>query len=364
VLHDQSDFPCYDRYRERFLALAQENGARVSSFPLSGYGFSEESSSEESSSADLFVDVARIGPADAPNCLLSLSGTHGIEGYAGSMIQQEILSDLPPLPANTQYLLIHGLDPYGMKYFRKANEHSVDLNRNFLFNPSEFCGAPKAYQLLDPFLNKPSLPNRLEAFTLRATLAILRHGYPSLKQAIAEGQYEYPRGIFFGGKEQQASLKILTKVLSELQPSLKMLVCLEIHTGLGAFGDFVLFSSLSANNKALKTFEEKTGLRASSTNPHESVGYVSKGDIQSAIPKLLPGVQELWFVQEFGTFSPLTVVKAIAQENRYHHCGGRDPKHWTKKKLLEAFYPKSNTWRARVREAGAKSFKACLCLFD
>src|SRR5262249_29086 len=43
-------------------------------------------------------------------------------------------------------------------------------------------------------------PSRFEGFTARALCAIARHGLAALKQAIAGGQYEFPRGIFFGGR--------------------------------------------------------------------------------------------------------------------------------------------------------------------
>ena len=37
-------------------------------------------------------------------------------------------------------------------------------------------------------------------FALRAGWLILREGMPSLKQSVVGGQYEYPKGLFFGGK--------------------------------------------------------------------------------------------------------------------------------------------------------------------
>jgi len=78
------------------------------------------------------------------------SGTHGIEGYLGSAIQLRFLHELflqnaqrlcttdnvrAPPTKNTpvkKILLIHAINPYGMRHHRRTNENNVDLNRNVL----------------------------------------------------------------------------------------------------------------------------------------------------------------------------------------------------------------------------------------
>src|SRR6185295_5475632 len=95
-------------------------------------------------------------------------------------------------------ILVHILNPYGMAWLRRCNENNVDLNRNFL-NDETYSGAPAAYAQLNSFLN-PASPPGFDFFTLRAAGLILRHGMPALKQSVVGGQYEYPGGLFFGGK--------------------------------------------------------------------------------------------------------------------------------------------------------------------
>ena len=77
------------------------------------------------------------------------SGTHGIEGYLGSAIQLRFLHELflqhekqlrtnivrAPPTKNTpvkKVLLIHAINPHGMRHHRHTNENNVDLNRNVL----------------------------------------------------------------------------------------------------------------------------------------------------------------------------------------------------------------------------------------
>ena len=82
--------------------------------------------------------------------LIHCSGTHGIEGYLGSAIQLRFLHELflqnaqrlcttdnvrAPPTKNTpvkKVLLIHAINPYGMRHHRRTNENNVDLNRNVL----------------------------------------------------------------------------------------------------------------------------------------------------------------------------------------------------------------------------------------
>ena len=92
------------------------------------------------------------------------SGTHGVEGYLGSAVQIRFLRELllrnnndciddddvrpsppssisqasspslafPPTEKVRKVLLIHLVNPYGMRHHRRTNENNVDLNRNVL----------------------------------------------------------------------------------------------------------------------------------------------------------------------------------------------------------------------------------------
>ena len=63
-------------------------------------------------------------------------GEHGIEGYVGSAMQQRFIDRyLPRLnPETTGLLLVHAVNPWGMKYHCRVNANNVDLNRNFIYD--------------------------------------------------------------------------------------------------------------------------------------------------------------------------------------------------------------------------------------
>src|SRR3546814_9336896 len=80
------------------------------------------------------MDVACVGPDDADVVLLSLSGTHGAEGFNGSAAQVHWLNlhGAEPLPKGVAMLFVHAVNPFGFAHMLRVNENNVDLNRNFL----------------------------------------------------------------------------------------------------------------------------------------------------------------------------------------------------------------------------------------
>lgn len=68
--------------------------------------------------------------------LFHSSGVHGVEGYAGSAVQNKILDFFLETPNmikdDVAIVIIHVVNPYGMSWWRRWNENNVDLNRNFL----------------------------------------------------------------------------------------------------------------------------------------------------------------------------------------------------------------------------------------
>src|SRR5688572_10961929 len=189
----------YDEARRRFMAAAGEAGAQVQSYAVVA-----------GAAKNLCVDVAALGKQDAPTLIVS-SGIHGVEGFFGSAVQLALLQRLAQTQqgAPVRYVLIHALNPYGFAHLRRVNEDNVDLNRNFMANASSYAGSPDGYASLDSFLNPPSPPSRLEPFKLKAAWTIWRRGMPALKNAVAGGQYEYPRGLFYGGTGPSASARIV-----------------------------------------------------------------------------------------------------------------------------------------------------------
>ncbi len=115
----------YQEARSKFLKAVRAANAELEYFlnPVRG-----------AESEELYTDVASINLPDADRVLVLISGTHGIEGFAGSAIQTGLLREdiAGELPKDTGLLFIHALNPYGFSHLRRYTEDNVDLNRNFV----------------------------------------------------------------------------------------------------------------------------------------------------------------------------------------------------------------------------------------
>ena len=153
---------------------------------------------------DLTIDFCYIPAQVSLNSLLILSsGTHGIEGFTGSAVQLMVMEEIlnPDHLDTTGIFLIHGMNPFGFKYLRRFTENDVDLNRNCAVDESLFDTKNEGYQKLNDMLNPQGEANhrsfRNRHFHLIAIQKILAESMPVLRQAVLQGQYEYPGGLFF-----------------------------------------------------------------------------------------------------------------------------------------------------------------------
>merc|ERR1719353_82296 len=74
---------------------------------------------------------------------------------------------------------------------------------------------------------------------LHALVLVLRHGVLKLKRALVTGTYTRPEGVFYGGRETEASTALLRGFLTArfaAVPGTEVSWC-DVHTGLGPQGE-------------------------------------------------------------------------------------------------------------------------------
>ena len=326
--------PDYSTARNRFRTAVEHAGGRLHILELDAEG---------PDGGDLTIDIAWFGAQTPRRVLVHTSGLHGVEGFAGSAIQLQFLEEMPTILEGDAIALVHILNPYGMAWLRRFNENSVDLNRNFLADGEPYEGTPEAYPRLDSFLNPPSPPSR-NLFSLRAAWLIVRYGMPAMKEAIVSGQYEYPKGLFFGGKKlEQGARLYLDWVRKHLSVSERILA-LDVHTGLGESGEDTLLVDESVYGRSRDLFGE----RVAPFDPDRGVAYKVRGGLHLMFPRVLPESQVDFVGQEFGTYGPIQVLHALREENRWHHHGGGGIDHPAKRRLKDTFFRNEESWRAKV----------------
>jgi hypothetical protein len=337
--------PDYATARERFRAAARRIGAGLHALPLAAAGPIGET---------LTIDIAWLGPADARAALLHTSGLHGVEAFAGSAVQHALLDDPPAIAPGSALVLVHVLNPWGMAWLRRTNENNVDLNRNFLRRGESWSGAPAAYRKIDATLNPASPPAR-DFFLVRAQALALRHGFHVLKQAVAEGQYEFPRGLFYGGTElQEAPHRYLEWLRQHLQHA-RYLFAVDVHTGLGRWADELLYSEPGPGASGTESLERELGRRLAAV---PRTGYHIRGGMGARLPQELPRAALDFILQELGTHPMLTVLHALREENRWHHHGAGNLDHPARQRLLEVLCPSDPMWRRKVVARGVALARA------
>lgn len=329
--------PDYLTARNRFREAALRAGASLDALMLEARGPLQE---------DLTIDIARLGERGARRALLHSSGLHGVEAFAGSAVQIAVLANPPVLSAGCELVLVHALNPFGMAWLRRTNENNVDLNRNFLRPDEHWAGAPVLYSRLDPILNPPSAPAR-DGFRLPLALLALRHGPRAVRQAIAEGQYEFPRGLFFGGKSLEPGPRRYLDWLRNNLARAERLFAVDFHTGLGDRGESTLILEPGTGAIAASELERVLGARLIDPAAGQAVFRI-RGGMGGALPQALPGAQIDFVLQEIGTCPTLKVLQALREENRCHHYSAAEANHPAKRDLLEALSPASAAWRRRA----------------
>lgn len=183
----------------------------------------------------LMTDTVWIGPEDAGRMLVIISGTHGIEGFAGNAVELDWLrllaSGAVVVPDNTAVLMVHALTPWGYAWQRRCDANGVDLNRNAVDFSKPLPENP-GYELLRPALFLFDAEQRQEAFAEFEK----QHGRDAFERAISAGQYSDPVGPFYGGKGPAHGRQVTEDLIRRYALQERDLAVVDLHTGLGSFG--------------------------------------------------------------------------------------------------------------------------------
>ncbi len=333
--------------RAHFRAAAETAGAELEVFPhpLTGPG-----------GGVLACDVARLGPADAERVLLTVSATHGVEGFAGSALQSDWFGDpgAGGLPEGVALMALHAINPHGFAHGRRANEDNVDLNRNFI---DVTAGLPEnaGWRRLAPVVC-PDLWDEGADAAYRALSRdfIERHGERDYVVAVSGGQYTHPDGIFYGGVEPVWSHDLLRTLTTHWLVSVRYLAVVDFHTGLGPWGHGELICRHPPESEGLRRARRWYGDGVTSPELGESVSAVVTGNLRMAFALWRPDIELTSVGLVFGTYPAERVFEALRAENWLHHHGRPDSRggRAIRAEIREMFDPDDDGWRALVLARG------------
>ncbi len=309
---------------------------------------------------DLTIDWAWFGPENASRVLVYSSGMHGVEGFGGGAAQLEVLAAEDRSVAT---LYIHAINPFGWANLRRVNEHNVDLNRNFL-PAGGYAGADPAYARLDGLLNPTSPPGGLDLFWVQAGWALLRQGFGALRNAVVSGQYEFPKGLFYGGAGLEAGPAALLPLLVERLRGRERVVHVDWHSALGAYGGRTLLLEGKVSAEEIARVKGAMAEDVRSWDPADPQGYLIRGGLTGALLEALPGVRYDGLTCEFGTLPNLGVLTRLRAENRLHHWGTPTLDHAAKRGMREAFAPLDPAWQEHVLVHAREVHQGCKRLLE
>ncbi|TWT33392.1 M14 family metallopeptidase [Blastopirellula retiformator] len=337
----------YQESRGEFLSVAEKLSGELESHTIESHGPAGES---------LSIDLLTLGDRDASDCLILSSGLHGLEAPLGAAIQlgwmrRQLASGIEP---KIRVVLVHALNPYGFAHLRRGEAENIDLNRSFLRRGEERRGAPPLYEKLDALLNPESPPGGFDFFALRAAAILMRYGMTQVKQAIAGGQYEFPRGLFYGGKGPSETQQLLTPHWKAWLGQTQRVIHLDIHTGLGRWGELTLLSAAGNDSPWRQNVGKALGGASYNREQENAIAYEARGDFGLWCAEQAEDVDYAYYCAEFGTYSPTRVLRALRAENQAHHWG--DPAsaafQTAKRNAAEAFCPARMAWRQKTLARG------------
>ena len=333
--------PTYREARERLLEAARPTGALVTSHRHPG---------PSPDGSPLFTDVVRVGPQDARQILVIISGTHGVEGFAGSAMQIAALHGVrtQPLARDTGLILIHALNPHGFAWCRRVDAQNIDVNRNLMDHDAVAPDNPD-YELLHGVLC-PQEWSEATRLTGARTLSDFqaRHGRTCLENALAQGQRSHDDGLFYRGSGPSWSIQLLRSTLASSVMHAHRIVALDVHTGLGSYGGCELICGMEEGDSrvaAVRRWLGEGALFFGATSGYQRMA----GAIDSGIEALLAGIDVTAVTVEFGTLPTLDVLQALRADNWLHrqraHPDLNDP---IKQDMRRAFNPQDDDWRELV----------------
>ncbi|MEO0331213.1 MAG: DUF2817 domain-containing protein [Bacteroidota bacterium] len=329
----------YGAARTRFRELATEKGWEFYALPV-----------DEAS--DLFIDIA-LWRGSSKKLVIHSSGVHGVEAFPGSAVQCTFLDTWIAASNLPSIALIHCVNPFGMYHLRRWNAQNIDLNRNFLAS-FDILPTNPLYNQVSSFLN-PSASGQLVFFKLRALKLIIKYSFSQLQQAIAQGQYYDPRGLFFGGEQQATETGLLCSFFRQHLSEYQIIRGIDFHTGLGGFGQssFYLESASEEQKQQAESLLDQSVILA---QDGKDQSYQTQGSLVAYLEQFYASHDFLMLTQEIGTLGPVKILQSLREEN-YYYQHQSDRRQASSIRLRDAFSPKDDQWKKKAVQAGLESLR-------
>ncbi|MGL4576278.1 MAG: M14 family metallopeptidase [Burkholderiaceae bacterium] len=301
------------------------------------------------------MDIATLGNPAAANALLTISGTHGIEGYCGSGAQIALFENAALLrdvaAGKLRLIQLHALNPHGFSFGRRVNEDNIDLNRNFIDFAQPLPVNPGYAQLHAHLLPGQWPPAETDEQVLQAYSAT--HGAMGLQQAISGGQYIYTDGLFYGGRAAAWSNTQLRSLLAQIRqqsPHLQRFFWIDFHTGLGPAGHGERIYACGPSAASLAYNRSVWGAQMTSFLDGSSTSAPLVGVNSQAAMDVFSDIKLACIALEYGTVPMERVMFALRADHwlAKQHNPPAELVQATRAAMRAAFYVETDQWKEDI----------------
>jgi hypothetical protein len=369
VTETQALFPkTYEQSRERF----RNNLSAVQAMWPQAKLFQHKLTGNE----DLTIDWIYSEALESnEKILVFTTGEHGVEGYVGSaMLQRFIEHYMPKLdPKKTGILLVHAINPWGMKHHRRGTAKNVDLNRTFIWNDGFDPKFNPDYDKIYAFLSPASKIKNIAISNLIYMAGLLWHvarmGMRDFRYALLLGQYRHPQGLYYGGTELPENTRTLMDLYRMALNDYNQVLQLDMHTGYGPRYQMSLVNSAldtGSSEYFVKRFSYPLVVAATADE-----FYAIRGDMIDYIYALQQNefpTKRLYSTSfEFGTlgdtwYGLFQSPRVMIHENRAYWHGAQNENVLAQAKhgFEELFYPAAKDWREKAVKDADQAFSGIL----
>lgn len=280
------------------------------------------------------------------NIIVTISGTHGVEGYAGSAMQIGLLEDKHQnlsIPDNFDVLHVHMINPYGASFILKEDEQNADQYKNYAALYKENITNPLLVEFNDA-LNISQLGTESGQNAARQVFegVIRKYGPEKFGEFSVLGQGARPQGIAYWGAKESWGTQRLQEICNLYLTDAKHLLVIDWHTAVGPYGTWTVLGIDESEGVFANWLRGTTNVTvmASSVPTGSSPGFefLRKG----VDTKIVRGVIEA------GTYSDAEFVSSFATNLycRFYEGGWKSEIcAFTRERILEFFYPQSPSWK-------------------
>ncbi len=312
----------YDECRDRFRWTCDLAGVPWTAHPITARGPHGQL---------LTIDEASFGADNPRRALVILAGVHGDEGFSSSTLVCDAVDrwvtagDDPTLAGDAAVVIIHGVNPWGMAYWRRQNESNVDLNRNWGRDERAELADNVGYVALHPVLvpHGASPPTAQSLFDVTQAL-VDEHGLAWVKAAVSSGQFSHPDGLYFGGDRTEESNLVLAGIVGTRCAGAEEVLVVDLHTGHGEYGSYTLLAPVDRNDPVDRWLRDVfDGDRIECTSATGATTGPKLGQIATGLASVVPGATWRTVTMELGTISDTRMIVNERAEHWVHFHGDR-----------------------------------------